>query len=1014
MPDLYLSGDVAGRVPPGRGTQISTMSSSTPSSLRRRRLLLVLCVVLLVPATGAAAQEEPPAEGLIAFTAEVADPAGEAGASLDDGLFAADFDGATKRLTDRPAEGVADRFPRWHPGGRWLAFTRTTGPDRQPMAVSTDGEEVALAEHGYHPTWSPDGDLLAWAVAGPLPGIVVTQVTDTAEGLELGEQRLLEMPQRPDAPVFSPDGSAVLFRMRRSSASQASDLWTVRLDGSDPQRLTSDVDASAGPVDGHSWSPDGTRIVFLAADAASRGGHRAHIVNRDGTQRRLLFPASNCEFTRAAEWAPHGEFLAVLQSCQEEGFVLVSPEGRRLGAVAAGDLRFAGTAFAPDAASLYAVAVAADATTQPVGGELLQIPLDGSNSRVLVAEPAVELSAIGVVATSEVEPRVVLPPAPPEEEPTPTDPKVSRPKLELACPSSEVPYADFLDVDLDAAHRVAIDCMAWWDVVSGVEQYRYGPGESISRGQMASLLTRLVTAGGGFLPSSTVDYFDDDGHSPHEGNINRLAKAGIARGAQRGRFRPGADVSRDQMASLIVATYAYLDADPLLGATRDYFADDDTSVHEGTINLAAENGFVSGQTADVYEPAGAERRDQAASRAARILDALVEQDRVTPPREGLARVTKVVDGDTVLANDPEVGTIRIRFVGINAPEAGTCGADAATEMLRSLVGNRTIRLSSDDPSSIGYRERPLRFVEVYLNNRWVDVNGAMLASGHAVWFPNEEGKEPRNNNLYQSLTRRAMAADRGLWDRDWCGIGPEQGADLQVWVRTNPQSAGTRDLTGEWVRIANRGASTVDLAGWLVRDSSAKPAYVLGADSLLAPGETMTLHVGDGIDEALVRYWGRSESRFAGVISVQGQWVGDAAYLMDPLGNIRAGFLYPCIEDCTDPLMDKVDITNIWRGLSSDETDQEAVDVRNVSDETISLHGYRLVSPPYDYALPADSVLAPGETLQIRTGVGDDTSLVKYWGKERHIFADAQGIVALRTYDGVQLSCLAWGDAVCD
>jgi hypothetical protein len=82
---------------------------------------------------------------------------------------------------------------------------------------------------------------------------------------------------------------------------------------------------------------------------------------------------------------------------------------------------------------------------------------------------------------------------------------------------------------------------------SGAAVSRYCPGETLTRGQMASLLARALE-----LPAAAVDAFSDDDGTEHEDNINRLAAAGITLGTSPGRFGPGAGVTRAQLASFLV------------------------------------------------------------------------------------------------------------------------------------------------------------------------------------------------------------------------------------------------------------------------------------------------------------------------------------------------------------------------------------------------------------------------------------------------------------------------------
>ena len=74
-------------------------------------------------------------------------------------------------------------------------------------------------------------------------------------------------------------------------------------------------------------------------------------------------------------------------------------------------------------------------------------------------------------------------------------------------------------------------------------------------------------------------------------------------------------------------------------------------------------------------------------------------------------VTHVVDGDTVDVSGADGSAFRVRLIGIDAPEAGMCGAAEATATLRGLVDGQTVALTvgaRDDVDSYGRR---LRYVE---------------------------------------------------------------------------------------------------------------------------------------------------------------------------------------------------------------------------------------------------------------------------------------------------------------
>ncbi|HEX2153910.1 MAG TPA: S-layer homology domain-containing protein [Acidimicrobiia bacterium] len=141
----------------------------------------------------------------------------------------------------------------------------------------------------------------------------------------------------------------------------------------------------------------------------------------------------------------------------------------------------------------------------------------------------------------------------------------------LFCPDEEVTrgeVAAFLARGLELPHpeehgfsdttgnqfAAEIAAIAAADITEGCEPKRYCPGSELSRGQMASLVVRALE-----LPPSEVDVFADDDGTVHERNIAALAAAGITHGCEEGRFCPHRTVTRAEMASFLARA---LDLEP--------------------------------------------------------------------------------------------------------------------------------------------------------------------------------------------------------------------------------------------------------------------------------------------------------------------------------------------------------------------------------------------------------------------------------------------------------------------
>ncbi len=139
-------------------------------------------------------------------------------------------------------------------------------------------------------------------------------------------------------------------------------------------------------------------------------------------------------------------------------------------------------------------------------------------------------------------------------------------------------------------------------VTAGCTATTYCPDANVSRDQMASFLVRALN-----LPATSTDYFDDDNGSIHEGNINRLAAAGVTVGCAVRRYCPKDPVNRDQMASFLVRAFH------LPASSIDAFTDDNGNQHENNINALAASGITGGCAPGKYCPQIAVTRGQMAA-----------------------------------------------------------------------------------------------------------------------------------------------------------------------------------------------------------------------------------------------------------------------------------------------------------------------------------------------------------------------------------------------------------------
>ncbi len=101
--------------------------------------------------------------------------------------------------------------------------------------------------------------------------------------------------------------------------------------------------------------------------------------------------------------------------------------------------------------------------------------------------------------------------------------------------------------------------------------------------------------------------FNDIAHSPFASDIVWLSQSGITTGCSAQSFCPGGAVTRGQMASFLARALK------LPATTRDFFDDDERSIHERDINRLAAAGITGGCGSDNYCPSEAVSREQMAA-----------------------------------------------------------------------------------------------------------------------------------------------------------------------------------------------------------------------------------------------------------------------------------------------------------------------------------------------------------------------------------------------------------------
>lgn len=242
------------------------------------------------------------------------------------------------------------------------------------------------------------------------------------------------------------------------------------------------------------------------------------------------------------------------------------------------------------------------------------------------------------------------------------------------------------------------------------------------------------------------------------------------------------------------------------------------------------------------------------------------------PLPGPWELVEVIDGDTLDVALPDASVVRVRLIGINAPERGECLYEEATETLRALASGGEIVLVADLSEADRFG-RKLRYVEV----EGQDAGATLIRLGLAV--ARSYPPDTLRDFSYRTVQGEAEAAGVGRWDEELCdsnGAAAPDDVSIAIEVRADADGDDELNLNDEWVRFTNTGDVPVDLDGWTVADASIH-RYTFGRLAI-QPGSSVTLYTGCGVDSLRERFWCNRDSAI---------WNNDAdvVRLLDALGK---------------------------------------------------------------------------------------------------------------------------------
>jgi Tol biopolymer transport system component len=230
----------------------------------------VLSTALVTLAVGApAAGASPGLNGYIAFGSS------RTGSAFSDDIYVTPLDVETpiQLTTQRPDDGQ----PSFSPDGTRIAFKTVQFGSNELATMRADGSDKTLLTHTFHwsegqPNWSGDGRSLFYRRTPQNPlvqhGEIWSLDIEASAGhpTDPATRSVLATPGDIRYPTVSPDGTEIAFRAGDLvEANGDEEIYVMNADGSDVRQLTANADFDSAPA----WSPDGKRIAFEHADAAT-------------------------------------------------------------------------------------------------------------------------------------------------------------------------------------------------------------------------------------------------------------------------------------------------------------------------------------------------------------------------------------------------------------------------------------------------------------------------------------------------------------------------------------------------------------------------------------------------------------------------------------------------------------------------------------------------------------------------------------------------------------------------
>jgi len=228
-------------------------------------------------------------------------------------LYTSSWDGSTKHKVNAPVPSGDDVSAfAWSPSGDMIAYTLRVADE---LFTSTPSgatlQFVALVSYDdSNWGWSPDGSRIAYIGEIAVPSsndcsVIPASYIGAGDGCDCAADGSLDCD--PDCTIDgNPGGGWCGCQYCYGAASTADELLTNTPDGSDARQVSTGLVGFFGTAK-WAWSPDGTRVAYVASDP-----NELYTSRWDGTETYEISVAFLADRTGVAqfEWSPDGSRVA--------------------------------------------------------------------------------------------------------------------------------------------------------------------------------------------------------------------------------------------------------------------------------------------------------------------------------------------------------------------------------------------------------------------------------------------------------------------------------------------------------------------------------------------------------------------------------------------------------------------------------------------------------------------------------------------------------------------------------